>query len=343
MSKDHTGNISPAVEYEEHISKGAINAKRAALYGYIPGNDSLVPITAVDNGDGTYSFRSSTTANAGAVSTNNGSTTPLAGAGVYTGTGEDVSGYSEMRVTVFTSHASATDGLSIQQSSDNTNWDITDTYTMPAMTAGNGKTFVVPRQAKFFRVVYTNGATLQTAFRLAVILNRAGTAPSSNRAGDGYSNETDLVQNQVFLMGLNQATSVWDRIRTVGTGLLASAAAVLRATIQASAAQTASINSSALTTIAPYREANFYLNVTAFSGTSPTLNVKIQTSDDGGTTWYDLMYPNSSIPVAFTQVVGITNQVLSVAGNIGDTIRAVSTIAGTTPSFTYAIKGVFKS
>lgn len=159
----------------------------------------------------------------GTVSTNNSSTATLLSGAVFTGTSDDSLNYNEIRVTVIASHASATDGLSIQQSSDNTNWDSTDTYTIPATT---GKTYSVPRQARYIRVVYTNGGTNQSSFRLQTILNRLGTKASSQRAGDAYTNETDLEQQQSFLMGFNGTT--WDRIRTVGTGVL-SASAVLTA------------------------------------------------------------------------------------------------------------------
>lgn len=145
----------------------------------------------------------------GTLSTANSSTVVLAGNATFTGTGEDTLNYNEIRISVIASHASATDGLSIQQSSDNSNWDIIDTYTIAAAT---GKTFSVPRQARYFRVVYTNGATLQTSFRLQTILNREGTSVSSQRATDGYTNETDLEQQQSFLMGYNGTT--WDRLRS---------------------------------------------------------------------------------------------------------------------------------
>lgn len=151
----------------------------------------------------------------GTLSTNNSSTAVLGAAGVFTGTSEDVLNYNEIRIAVTASHASATDGLSIQQSPDNTNWDITDTYTIPAAT---GKTFSVPRQARYFRIVYTNGGTLQTSFRLQAILNRDGARVSSQRPNDAYTNETDLEQVQSFLMGYNGAT--WDRVRTTATGVL---------------------------------------------------------------------------------------------------------------------------
>lgn len=151
----------------------------------------------------------------GTVSTNNSSVATLLAAAVFTGTSDDVLNYNEIRVSVIASHASATDGLSIQQSSDNSNWDITDTYTIPATT---GKTYAVPRQARYFRLVYTNGGTNQTSFRLQTILNRLGSQASSQRPGDGYTNETDLEQVQSFGMGWNGTT--WDRIKATSGKLL---------------------------------------------------------------------------------------------------------------------------
>lgn len=137
------------------------------------------------------------------ISILNSSTATLTAGSTYTGTGEDVSNFSEMRVSVIASHASGTDGLSIQQSSNNTNWDIIDTYTIPATT---GKTFVVPRQARYFRIVYTNGGTNQSSFRLQAILNRTATSSSSQRAQDGYSNENDLEQVWAFNSFFNGTT-----------------------------------------------------------------------------------------------------------------------------------------
>lgn len=160
---------------------------------------------------------------ASTTSSNNSSTAVLSGGAVFTGGWDDCLAYSEVRITVMASHASATDGLSIQQSSDSVNADITDAYTIAAAT---GKTFVVPRQARYMRVVYTNGATLQTSFRLQTILNRTGTVASSQRASDAYTNETDLQEIWSFNSIWNSAA--WDRIRSiinatnsVGTGIIA--------------------------------------------------------------------------------------------------------------------------
>lgn len=108
-------------------------------------------------------------------------------------------------------------------------------------------------------------------------------------------------------------------------------AKINRVALQASSTQTASNNGTAVT-VPNSREAVVFLNVTAATG---TLDVKIQTSDDGGTTWYDL--PNG----AFAQKTATGTQAIQIT-NFGDTIRCVSTIGGGTPSFTYAVKAVCK-
>lgn len=105
----------------------------------------------------------------GTISTNNSSTTPLGIDAVFTGTAEDVKDYSSITVNVFANQASATNGLSVQWSSDGTNWDIaTETFTI---TASTGRSFRFSPLARYFRIVYTNGGTGQAAFRLQTILH----------------------------------------------------------------------------------------------------------------------------------------------------------------------------
>lgn len=70
------------------------------------------------------------------------------------------------------------------------------------------------------------------------------------------------------------------------------------------------------------------LNVTAHSGTTPTLDVKFQDSPDNGTTWFDIA--SSS----FTQVTTTNGQQRLVVNNVGPKARAVVVVGGTTPSYT---------
>lgn len=175
------------------------------------------------------------------VSTNNSTATTLLAGAVFTGTAEDVTTYGLINVEVISNVASATDGLVLQQSPDGTNWDILDPYTIAAAT---GKTFSVPRQAKFFRVVYTNGATNQTSFRLQSIFTPNVSKGSSVRAVDAVSNENDLEQVASFLMGFNGTT--WDRLRTTGTGVL-TVSAVITGTAAVTQSGTWNVGSSTAT------------------------------------------------------------------------------------------------
>ena len=144
---------------------------------------------------------------ANVISTANSSTSVLGAGAAFTGTSEDISNYAAITVNVFASHASATDGLSIQQSSNGTNWDFSDVYTIAATT---GKMYAINPMAQFFRVVYTNGGTLQTSFRLQTIFHRFDITPSSQRAADGFSNENDLLM--AMSMGMLWNGTTWDRV-----------------------------------------------------------------------------------------------------------------------------------
>ena len=149
------------------------------------------------------------------VSTANSTIANLAAAAVFTGTSEDVSEYSNIAVTVFSSHASATDGLSIQQSADGTNWDLTDVYSIPA---ASGKIFHIGVAARFYRLVYTNGATLTTSLRIQTLYSKAVKRGSSVRPSDGRGNDNDFEEVAAFLAGYNGAS--WDRLRsTIANGL----------------------------------------------------------------------------------------------------------------------------
>jgi hypothetical protein len=143
------------------------------------------------------------------VSTNNSSTSNLGANGVFTGTSEDCSNFAEMRVSVFVDQASATDGLQIQQSNNGTNWDNSDTYTVPAST---GKAFGSGIGARFCRIVYTNNNTTPTtALRIQTIYHSVRTKPSAIRPQDGRSNDNDFEETASYMQVFNGTT--WDRAK----------------------------------------------------------------------------------------------------------------------------------
>jgi hypothetical protein len=71
------------------------------------------------------------------------------------------------------------------------------------------------------------------------------------------------------------------------------------------------------------------LNVTAASGTTPTLDVVLEDSLDG---------QNWNTVGTFAQKTGVAREVINVTTPFANRVRARATVAGTTPSFTYAVR-----
>lgn len=163
------------------------------------------------------------------LSTANSSTTPLGAAGVFTGTSEEVKDYSSIEVSVFSNVASGTNGLSLQQSQDGTNWDFSDTYTVSAST---GMMISVQPGARYFRIVYTNGAGAQATFRLQVVYHIGYVKSSTHRLADTISTQSDseLVTAQIRAVnGTNAVGLTADASSNLNVNIAAAASATLPA------------------------------------------------------------------------------------------------------------------
>jgi hypothetical protein len=175
----------------------------------------------------------------GDLSTNNSSTTVLDAGAVFTGTSDEVINYKSIGINVIASHASATNGLTFQFSSDGTNWDKIHTFTLAAATA---KFFNVPVESRYFRIVYTNGSTLQTYFRLQTIYHATMTKESTLRLGDAIDAETAAQLSRAVISGLEASSGLFKNVSTFDTGTVNSMITSLvdvsgnRATILASGA-----------------------------------------------------------------------------------------------------------
>lgn len=125
------------------------------------------------------------------VDSNNSTTSTLTSGSAFTGTGVDVLHYNNITIQLDASHDSATDGIQIQSSIDNTNWDFENTFTY---TAANGaRNFQVAAHAQFFRVVYTNGGTNQTHFRMQVVLSHGTPITTIHRLVDDTSPDRSCI------------------------------------------------------------------------------------------------------------------------------------------------------
>jgi hypothetical protein len=89
-------------------------------------------------------------------------TTPLAASGSWVSSVDDALNTGRITGSVFADQAGT---LYVEQSPDNTNWDIVDNFSISA-NAGIG--FSVEKVVQYARVRYVNGSTAQGAFRLYV-------------------------------------------------------------------------------------------------------------------------------------------------------------------------------
>lgn len=110
----------------------------------------------------------------GVFSAANSSTTLLLANGVFTGTAVEIKDFSAISVAVASDRNSATNGLSMQFSSDGVNWDHSHNFTVTAP----GVSYTQSAESRYFRIVYTNTNSAQTFFRLVTILKRNETSPS---------------------------------------------------------------------------------------------------------------------------------------------------------------------
>jgi hypothetical protein len=150
----------------------------------------------------------------GKIDTNNSTSVTLAADASITGVSTEILDYSMINISVYSDVASATDGLSIQQSCDNTNWDITDEYTVPA---DSGKTYSVQAACRYFRLVYTNGSLPQTVFRLNTLLKKNMTKPSSHRIQDPIIDDDDAELSKSVLTG-KDTNGVFRNVNTTEDG-----------------------------------------------------------------------------------------------------------------------------
>lgn len=109
----------------------------------------------------------------GNIDSGNSTTTPLSGSGTFSGTGLDVSMYGLVTVFVFADEVGT---LNLEFSTNNSNWDDVKSY---PVTASSALSVQIGPQARFFRVVYQNGSSAQSVFRLQTIERPIGAFPET--------------------------------------------------------------------------------------------------------------------------------------------------------------------
>ena len=102
-------------------------------------------------------------------------------------------------------------------------------------------------------------------------------------------------------------------------------------TIHPSTARTVTGNGATFGVADMGQQVSLLVNVTAVSGTAPTLLMGVQWSHDGGVNWAD-----SDVAETFVSITAVKVTVKQIFIK-GPHVRLTWVIAGTTPSFTFAV------
>lgn len=131
------------------------------------------------------------------VSHYNNTTTTLGANEVFTGQGESVLDYKCIILNIVSDVDSAAGGVSVQFSQDNVNWDqsFADTYIV-----SSGHFYeIYSVVSRYSRIVYTNGDTDQSSFRLQTLYHRYADPSVSSSGGSGSS--TTVITPDPILQG----------------------------------------------------------------------------------------------------------------------------------------------
>lgn len=134
------------------------------------------------------------------IDSNNSTTTPLDGDATFTGTGTDVSRFSNVTIQLFADEDSATDGMKFQFSCDNINWD--DSFDF-SLTGNETRRFQFAVNGQYFRIIFINGSTDQTAVRIQTILHTNGILTTIHRISDSISSDNSAQLVKAVLSGEN--------------------------------------------------------------------------------------------------------------------------------------------
>jgi hypothetical protein len=135
----------------------------------------------------------------GVMDANNTTSTPLLAGGNFTGAWTEIKDYNSINLGVFSDVASATDGLRIEYSFDGVSVHHFHLWTFPG--GANGIGYQLSAEFRYFRINYTNGAAPQATFLLQSNLKPTALFPSSYRASQTFSSQSQVILTKGIIVG----------------------------------------------------------------------------------------------------------------------------------------------
>lgn len=129
----------------------------------------------------------------------NSSSVNLSGGATFTGSFVEITSYASIQIGVYSNVNSATNGLVIQFSKDGSNVHHTHTYSY--LASSNGLGYIFSPEFRYYRIVYTNGASAQSDFQLISILRSTALFPSQYRVSTAVTDETQALMTKSTIVG----------------------------------------------------------------------------------------------------------------------------------------------
>jgi len=165
--------------------------EKVATYGYDSENNQMVQGEVNASGQAHVVLR-------GALDAGNSTTTNLGIDEVFIGASIDTLDYSAVTITISTDKDSATNGLVVQYSVDESDWHDGESYTI---VGGADKFFTPTMQSKYMRIVYTNGPDATTDFHIHTTLRKNTIKWSSHNIDDPIKDQDDAELIKAVITG----------------------------------------------------------------------------------------------------------------------------------------------
>ena len=157
------------------------------------------------------------------VSAANSTTTALGAGGVFTGTPEDVSQYASLSVSYYLQPYTATGNIFVQFSNTASPFYPVSNVVTPIVSGvtSNGFTLDFTMTCQYFRVLYINDSTPQTALMIQSIFHpQARIAVKTNRTNELFTDYTDCIDTRSLLWGKTIGGGKYEQIASNGDNSL---------------------------------------------------------------------------------------------------------------------------
>jgi hypothetical protein len=255
------------------------------------------------------------------TSTVNSSTTPLGSNGVFSGSYELISSYSEITLVYVSDHSSAASGVVCTFSSDGVNSDSSCVFTFD-VTQLNGDTITLPTVSKYFKISYTNGSVAQTYFRLQTQYRTVADSAAAVQFNTTLTDNTIANLTRSLIVGKSTSGNSYINVKVNPSGALSTAVGDISGVV----------GQQAMASSLPVVIASNQTSIPVAATLSAETTKVIGTVNQGTSPWVT----SATLAAETTKVIGTVNQGTSpwVVSSSTSTTSSITSVASSGSSVT---------